>query len=472
MKQLIRIWTYSIIAIVVLSLQACNKTPEDWEDAPLRFSQTEVCFDTIFTTIGSVTQSFTVHNPHNIMLSVDVHLAGGTQSPYSINVDGTAGTSFSDVKIPPKDSIFVHVMVNINPNDQTLPFIVKDSIIFSRGRQVQDVDLVAFGQNARFIVADQGNSSLRYKIVAQAGEVVHWTNELPYVVYGGYAAVDSLGTLIIDPGTTIYFHHGAGLWVYRYGNIQAVGTVDQPITFRGDQLSRWYENDYAQWDRIWINEGVRDNHFEHCIIKNAFIGMQVEALSERLNNQTLLKCCIIRDTQGNGILARNTKLTAENCLISNNGSCSMQLEIGEFDLKHITLANYFSQSVRKNPALYLSNTYNNGLYQLIGDSRLSMQNSIIYGLMEDEVGIYSYDSDQASVESNFQNCLVKKRAPTSDFVQCIFNQDPHFTDHNAHDYTLQSSSPAIDAGIVIPTITTDLNGNARDDKPDIGAYEY
>jgi hypothetical protein len=321
-------------------------------------------------------------------------------------------------------------------------------------------------------VADQGSGSLRYKIIAHEHETVRWTNDLPYVVYGGFAAVDSLGTLIIEPGTTIYFHKGAGIWIYRYGNIQAQGTLDQPITFRGDQLNSWYDTDYNQWDRIWINEGTVDNIFENCVIQNAFIGLQLESLSQRLNNQTVIKNSIIKNTHNSGILARNSKLYMENCQVSNNGNCSLQLQIGDFNIKHTTIANYFSQSARPNPALYISNLYSSEPYDFIGEVNISMVNSIVYGLSEEEFAIYEYQSDQAPITAVFENCLIKKKSSISSFIQCILNQNPLFTNNNQQDYTLQSGSPAIDAGKVGLNIFTDLKGNPRDEHPDIGAYEY
>ena len=202
---------FTLISSILFS---CQKKESD-ENSKLAFSTEQVSFDTVFTTVGSVTQNFRVYNPHNYDVKVDIVLAGGRASAVSINVDGLSGTVFTDVESPARDSIFIHVKVNVNPNDQSLPFLITDSVIFRHGKTVQDVDLLAYGQNAHFIVADAGSGSLRYKIIAHEHEVAHWTNDLPYVIYGGYAAVDSLGTLIIDPGTKVYFHSGAGLWVYR-----------------------------------------------------------------------------------------------------------------------------------------------------------------------------------------------------------------------------------------------------------------
>lgn len=462
---------YLLVCLAALFSFSCQKDEVD-ENAKVEFSKQAINFDTVFTTIGSTTQNFTVRNPHNFSISLNIDLAGGSQSLFSINVDGVAGHHFSSVEIAPHDSIFIHVKVNINPNDQNTPFIVTDSIIFRNGNSTQDVDLLAYGQNANFIVANAGSGALRYKIIAGAHETVTWTNDKPYVIYGGYAAVDSLGTLIIEPGTKIYFHSGAGLWIYRYGNIQATGTTDEPIVFRGDKLSSWYDTDYAQWDRIWINEGTRNNRFENVVITNAFIGLQVEALNERLSNETILKNCIIKNTHNSGILARNCKITAENCQISNNGGCGLQLQIGDFDLKHLTIANYFSQSVRKFPALYVSNTYSDGVHDYIGNTATTLTNCIVYGSMADEIIVYKYENEEVTMDTRMENCLIRHSQALDCFINCIRNSDPLFTNHAQQDFTLRTGSPAIDAGKLGLSIHTDLTGNARDANPDIGAYEY
>lgn len=471
-KSTIKILYIALLVLAATATIGCHKEGPD-ENAKLGFSSSEVTFDTVFTTVGSVTKNFRVYNNNNFDVKVDVELAGGDHSAYSINVDGMSGHSFKDVEIPANDSIFVHVKVNIDPNDQTQPFLITDSVLFRHGTTIQDVDLVAFGQNAKFIVADAGSGSLRYKIIAHEHEVVHWTNELPYVIYGGYAAVDSLGTLIIDPGTTIYFHSNAGLWVYRYGNIQAVGTEDEPIVFRGDKLSSWYETDYAQWDRIWLNEGTADNRFEHVEITNAYIGLQVEALQEYLPGRTILKNCTIHNTYSNGILARAGRISAENCQISNNGSCGAELRIGEYDFRHVTLANYFSgSSARKNPTLFVSSSYSDGVYEYIGDCASSFTNCIVYGTLDDEVGISSSSAGGVSLEATFENCLLRTTSSHSGFLNCIRNQDPKFKAKTGQQYTLLEGSPAINAGKTGLGILYDIQGNPRDDQPDIGAFEW
>jgi len=462
------------IAVATLLPTSCNHNLFN-TDAILTFSTDTLMFDTVFTTTSSITRSFTVTNPTSEPVKLDIFLAGAGNSYYSINVDGRAGTEFHGVEIAAHDSIFVFVKVTINPVDQNNPYLITDSVVFQNENNRQSVQLVAFGQDAHFIVPDHLNSSMHYKIVAGEHQHTHWTNDKPWVIYG-WAVVDSLGTLTIDPGTRIYVHSGGGIWVYRYGNIQVNGTADQPVKFAGDRLEPFYASDYAQWDRIWINEGSADNVINHAIITNASIGLQVSALEEYLNNKTIVNNSIIHNNASTGVLARAANLEMTNCQISNNGEYSMQLQIGNFTLNHVTVANYYAH---QNESVALCNFFNGYEYNAngevisvttMGDAHLTCNNSIIYGISENEFATHSQTG--ASLSYSFHNCLLKKETLDNYFINCLKNIDPVFISKYEQNYCLMPESPAIDAGKTGLGITTDLLGRPRNGVPDIGAYEY
>lgn len=466
-----------VMAIFLLSTTiSCNHNRFN-ENADLVFSTDTLMFDTVFTTISSITRNFTVTNPTAEPMKLNIYLAGGNQSYYSINVDGVPGTEFHDVEIAPHDSIFVFVKVTINPTDQNTPYLVTDSVVFCNTQNRQSVQLVAFGQDAHFIVPDHLTSSMHYKIVAHEHEHVHWTNDKPWVIYG-WAVVDSLGKLTIDPGTQVYVHSGGGIWVYRYGNIHVNGTVDQPVRFAGDRLESFYATDYAQWDRIWINEGSQDNIISNAIITNAAIGLQVSALEEYLPNKTVVTNTIIQNNKNIGVLAQAANMEMTNCQISNNGEYSMALQVGDFKLNHLTVANFCVQSTRTNPAVMLANYYQTvqvnaageaeNVY-MVGKTNLECNNSIIYGYNDKEFAV----SKTSGADCNYQlnHCIVKRDTMNSHYVNC-FNKNPMFVYDAQQDYNLKENSPAINAGMTGLGITTDLLGRMREGNPDLGAYEY
>ncbi len=456
---------YILSLILSVSLISCD--PDTSGNGNLSFSSQEVTFDTVFTTIGSVTKSFTVHNKSGSTIKTDIRLASGSQSYYSMNVDGVPGINFEDVEIPAHDSIFVFVKVTINPGNQNTPFLVTDSIEFISGDHKQDVDLVAFGQDANFIIADSGPANLRYKVVAGANETTVWTNDKPYVVFG-WAVVDSLGTLEIEPGTKIYFHHNSGLWVYRYGHLEAVGTAADPILFRSDRLDEWFDSDFTQWNRIWIMEGNQDNILDHCIITNSFIGVQMEAFSEYTGNKTIISNSIIKNNQNSGVLARWADFEMTNTVVTNSGKCCLQLEVGNWEINNCTLANYAALGRDTTaPVVFVSNknTYDNSTYH----SSATFTNTIIYGSLNRE--LWQVKVGSYNLNTSYQNCLIKTYEVLPAFQSCLRNLDPRFENQAELDFRLKSTSPAINAGFQ-NGVTNDILGNPRTGNPDIGAYEY
>lgn len=458
---------FLILFVALISFCFIGCDPEENNNTTLKFSENQITFDTVFTTLGSITKFITIHNTSNTTLKTKIRLASGNQSYYSINVDGVAGISFDNVEIPAKDSIFIFVKVTINPGNQNTPFLVTDSIEFTTGTTKQDIDLIAYGQDANFIVADSGPAHLRYKIVAGANETTVWTNDKPYVVFG-WAVVDSLGTLQIQPGTKIYFHANSGLWVYRYGHLQAVGNKDNPILFRSDRLDEWYDSDFTQWNRIWIMEGTKDNVIDYAIVTNSFVGIQMEAFLEYTGNKTIISNTIIKNNQNSSVIARWADFNMTNCVVTNSGGCGLQLEVGKWNIKNSTIANYSALGRDTTaPVVYVSNksSFDNSSY----NSTASFENTIIYGNFARE--LVEYKNATYSLTTSYQNCIIKTYQVLPSFVSCLRNTDPQFVDRAILDFRLKSTSPAINAGFS-NGVLFDILGNPRTGNPDIGAYEY
>jgi hypothetical protein len=113
---------------------------------------------------------------------------------------------------------------------------------------------------------------------------------------------------------------------------------------------------------------------------------------------------------------------------------------------------------------------------------VTFKNSIIYGeggIVDDEV-LLNKKGNSFSVK--FINVLYKSKSDISSLVQIqssIKNQSPLFDSINTskpfYNFRLKSfpKSPAIDAGVVVPGISFDLDGKTRvlGTAPDLGAYE-
>ena len=469
----------AVLSLLLLSSCRKDETINTDPSLMLSFSTDSVMFDTVFTTMGSTTRKLMVYNPNeNAVMISRVHLAGGVNSPYTVNIDGSSGTEVRDIEIGGKDSMYVFVRVTVDPVNGNLPLVVKDSVIFETNGNVQDVDLISWGQNAHFIVADVHTPGLPpYSIIAAEGEHIHWENDIPYVIVG-YGVVDSTASLTIDAGCKIHFYNNSGLWIYKNASIQVNGTMEEEVVFQGVRLEQDYQDVPAQWDRILINESDVNSEFNYAVIKNAVIGIQAETFDEGQGNTLFLNNTKILNMQGWGIFTRFYTIEANNILVANAGSSCLNLTSGgHYSFKNSTFANYWSYSSRKDPLLHLANYYivytQDGQEVHVGDvEQAYFGDCILYGAVENEVLIDEYDGVSTVFNYQFDHSLLK--APLTEdehFVNCLFNEDPLFKDYTVNDFHLDTLSPAINKGIPMGN-PFDMDGIERGETPDIGVYEW
>jgi hypothetical protein len=472
----------------VLCLLSCRKDLTDTSPSDkLKFSSDSILFDTVFTTIGSTTKILQLYNTHSKKIKISsIRLAGGSNSMFSLNINGTYTTSASDMEIAPHDSMFIFVKVTVNPNNKNNPLIVKDSIFFLTNGNQQNIKLVAWGQDAHFIVPDTHINGLPpFRIIAkEGGPPVVWNNDKPYVIYG-YAVVDSTGSLTINEGVKVYLYNNAGFWVYKGGSITVNGTKDNPVIFQGTRLETDYRNIPGQWDRIWLNEGSTDNVINYAVIKNAFVGIQAETLNSVMGNKLLLSNTVIQNCSGFGVLARNYTINAGNCLIDNCGQYGIALTRGgAYDFRNCTLGNYWNFNSRQTPSLVLNNYITDDNGNDIGDFNLTKAyfgNCILWGNMDEEILLDS-NKHNTKFNYNFDNCIIKTQNSKLKTHNPKPKQDPLFVNFNLYNFHLQTTSPAKNAGdynIINnepdPTLNNilklDLDGNIRSTGSiDLGAY--
>ncbi|MDP4291181.1 MAG: hypothetical protein Q8908_08875 [Bacteroidota bacterium] len=480
-----------LAAMLVLAaslLESCNPADKIDSSPSLRlgFSADTVLFDTVFTSIGSSTRSFMIynHSNHRIRIS-DIRLAGSAASPFRINIDGQPGNSFSNVDIDAHDSLFAFVRVTINPNDQNAPFIQEDSLLFNLNGNHQKVHLVAWGQNAHYIVADTRQAGLPpFKIIAHRHETVTWTADKPYIIYG-YGVVDSTARLVIGAGARVYFHNGSGLWVYRGGSLNVNGTIDHKVLFQGDRPESFYSDVPGQWDRIWINEGDADNEIDYAVIRNGYTGIQAETLDKPGTGKLILNNTIISNMTGYGLLTKQYNVQASNLLIYDAGIQSLYLAAGgSYDFRHCTFANYWNQSLRSPPSVRLSNYYlsadaTGNIVRLKGDlKRAYFGNCQVIGNMDDELqpdndptaGTFNWLFDHSAV----QTLSVSDASHYVSSVRIVNQYVRYPIDTVIPAVRDIGSLDVINASPVSSLLKYDLLGNDRtlDGKPDAGAIEY
>ena len=476
-----------LLFIVGIFLFSCRKEQPINTDpsVTLILSEEVILFDTVFSTVGSTTKRFYVKNPSSEKIIVSsIRMAEGVTSNFSMNVDGVPGNKIENVEIPGNDSIFIFVKVTVDPQNSNSPLVIKDSILFEYNTNQQHVKLTAWGQDAHYIVADQVfQGSLKYKIVAAENHNETWVNDKPYLIYG-YAVIDSTGQLNIDAGCRLHFYNNSGMWVYKGGTLRVNGTLDDPVTFQGSRLEPAYKELPGQWDRIWINEGSKDNVINYAIIKNGFIGIQAETLGAPTGNRLIVNNTFVRNMTGIGLLSRFYRIIAGNTVFANCGAYAVALTSGgKYDFRHCTIGNYWNYTARQTPSLVVTNYYENPSNGIIYSGDLDSAyfgNCVVYGLNSEEILLDS--TSGAHYTYKFENCLLKTElaTTTSRFVNCVANQDVLFKDRSNNNYELATGSGAIDKGNVniiyssVLNLLNDIKGNSRmvNPPPDLGAYDY
>lgn len=231
----------ALAGILVLLICSCKKESFITStDARLLLSADTIKFDTVFTTVGSVTQSFKIFNGNDQKLLLSkVKLMGAATSAYRININGVAAFEQDNIEIASNDSIYVFVTVSINPNAATLPFIISDSILVNYNGNDRFVQLQAYGQNAHFL----SSSLISTNTV--------WPNDLPYVILGGIR-IDTNINLTISQGCKIYLHANAPFIVD--GTLMVNGVKGNEVQFASDRLDEPYKNFPGGWQGIYFRE--------------------------------------------------------------------------------------------------------------------------------------------------------------------------------------------------------------------------
>lgn len=456
------------VAYCLLLTSSCKKDSFiTSEFARVNITADTLKYDTVFTTIGSITKSFKIINDNNQKLRLSkVKLMGGATSAYKMNVNGTAGSEVTNLDIEANDSIYVFVSVTVNPNAANLPFIVSDSILINYNGSNRYVQLQAYGQNANF---------LRNRVLT--GNVL-WTNNLPYVILGSIR-IDTTASLTIQAGCKIYSHATAPFIVD--GTLIINGTKTSPVIFTGDRLDEDYKDLPASWPGIYFRGSSKNNVLTYAIVKNANQGIVTEKPSVNANPKVILHQCIVDNAFDAGILCVNSSLQADNSLISNCGSNINITYGGVYNFTHCTVAAYSTNFLtHKNPALNISNFTQQGSSILTADLNAVFRNSIFWGdggIIENEISVNKQGANTFNVlfEKNLYRSLVD---PSNSLLNGnIKNADPSFdsinVSKNIFDFrvTKIAIAPGINAGVATGFLKDLDDKNRNAGLPDIGCYE-
>jgi len=446
----------------------------------LEFSTDTLTFDTVFTTLGSATSKILVYNRNNAALRISqIAIVGGRESTFRINVDGAVNpdNTFKDIEIRANDSLYIFVAITVDPTNSNSPVFIEDSLIFLTNGVKQNIKLQAFGQDMEI---------LRNKNILNDTTL---TDTKPYLVYGNLV-IDTAKTLTLNPGCKLFFHNNANLVVY--GNLKAVGTLEKPISLRGDRLDKIkfetpfpYNNVSGQWGGLYLLWKDGNHLLKHVNMNSGYVGIYFSNDDRNTLPKLEISDCRIHNFLLYGLVVQNGNVTVSNTEISNTSSYSVYLNGGKHSFFQSTIVNYFNNSSvqpaprDKKPAVMIMNL------NRVAPMETIFRNCVISGSYENEFSLASRFMDQ--YKGTFDHCYIRK-TKAMDLPQFSDNRWYEINDtvfksirydyekSTYFNFTPDSVSPA--RGLADKTIAAqfplDLNGNNRleDNEPDAGAYEW
>lgn len=495
----------SLFLIFVLSFLSLISCRNDFDFEPsngseLRFSKDTVYLDTIFSNIGSSTYTLKVYNNSDKNIKIpSLKLGKGENSNFRLMVDGIAGKVFNNIELLAKDSmfIFVETTVDIKSLSSQKDFLYNDQIQFSSGSNNQNVELVTLVKDAVFLYPQKFADGTKETLPFNGEEIegfflnendpingneLNWTNDKPYVIYG-YAAVPSNKTLEIEAGTQIHFHDNSGILVANSGNINAVGTIQNPVIFQGDRLEPSFEETPGQWGSIWLTVGSNGN-FENTIIKNATVGLLINKNQNTVNLHNVQ----IYNASDFGILGRAAQIKGTNIVTNNCGQAGLGCTFGgSYQFIHSTFANFWN---KPNQTAVLIDDYD-GTAEFEIQQAL-FQNCIIYGSSSESL-IMNKKSTNSNFNIKFENSLIKFTDYSNAafgtfpydfnnsayFSNCLVARNstqfkPYFKNSGKNQMMITSKSTdiiGIGNQIIAQQVPLDILGKSRISQPDLGAYQ-
>lgn len=495
MKNLI---TYSLLIVAFLVSFSCRK---DFSTIPstgnLTFSTDTVFLDTVFSNISSSTYALKVYNNSSDDIAIPSITLGRQDSYYRLNVDGIPGTSFENVSLRAKDSLYILIEGTLDYISQNP--LYTDSIVFDAGDKIQNVKLVTLVHDAHFIYVNNEtdlDTIVPYFISGAGFRKIHYltdeeisifndiTNEKSIVFYG-YCGVSEGKNLTIAANKKLHFHNSSALVIEKDASLIINGTLSEKVFIEGDRLEPEFSETPGQWDAIWLRAGSTSNNINYLNSRNSSYGIVCDSISSDGSTPTLtIKNTELYNNSEIGLLANQTNIIGENVVIGNSRTASFTIiNGGTYDFNHTTLANYWSGSIRRGNTLQISNINSNEeLENPIFNLTANFTNTVIDGSSSKE--IYLEQNENDTFDFVFQNCMIKydgtSEEPLYDFtdtnhyLNILTNVKADYLDTSLNKFEIGEESELIDQADQTNANRTplDIIETDRTSAPDIGAYQH
>ena len=447
----------------LLTAISCNRDDISFENPTqaLRFSADTLFLDTVYNQVRSETYAVKIYNDEDKdVLIPKISLETGNASLYRINVDGKAGTDFTNIPLRKKDSLYI--FVEIAPIANAPEAIAEDKINIETGVGMQHVTLFSVVQDAEFYIQTETNPNI---LTANTT----WTNEKAKIIVGNLT-LEAGKTLDIQQGTKIYFHKNSGLKISKNAKLNVLGDLNQEVIFRGDRNDTKYDTIPKNWNGISLDTGAELN-MNYARVFGGTRGLELMESTANITNS------IFHTHQEFGIFAVKSTITASNLVMNNCGEADLGISKGgNVKLTHCTLANYWDlNAALPGLSIYATNEYSGGPSLEQGPLNLTIFNSIIYGDAENAV-VFKPTSGQIFT-TNIQYSLLKYGSDAGYNVDGtnIKDKDPLFQNYFTQKMNLRvkDDSPAKGKGntAIALGVPRDIVNVLRTASPTMGAYQ-
>ncbi len=462
------------IFLAVVCLAGCSD--DDYSTSSslwLTLSTDTITFDTVFTTIPTQMHDFWVYNrtKSSVRLS-SVSLQRGNQTGFRVNVDGiylgsTAGYQTAEVEIRQGDSIRVFVELTATATGGVTPQLIEDNIVFTLASgNVQQVNLRAYAWDALIL-----DSPVIY-------EDITYDSSRPIIIYGTMT-IDTLATVTLLPGTTLYFRDDAGMDVY--GTLLSQGAQGNEVVLRGYRLDNLfdylpYDRVSGQWQGIHLHESSYGNRLDYTDLHSAFDGIVIDS-ADVTRSKLIVNASTIHNCQGYCLKSKVANIEVYNSQLTNALNDCFYIDGGTAIVNNCTLAQFYPYDANRGVAFRFSASTTDVVFACV--------NTLITGYSSDEVQLEDFTN---TLYYSFDHCVIRlvvdETVSPELFTNIIYETEDdsiaggvnHFVEADTYnmryDFHLVSTSSAIDNADIGTAMGSDRDGVVRDELPDIGAYEY
>ena len=461
---------------------SCEDRLSNNPEAGISFSVDTLRFDTVFTTKGSATKVVMAYNKGKEAVMIE-SVSFSNNDNFRYNIDGESKKEeLHDIILRGGDSIFMFVKATIDPQDESKPVLIEDSVVFRVNQKRQVLYVEAISQDVIVLRGD----TIEEKVELGGGK--------PYLVYD---TVIWGGNVLMKEGTRFYMHDNA-VMVFLSG-LQVAGTRDNPVVIRGDRFDNILRDipyDYAsgKWGGIFLIRSPElmmnpNYNLNYLDIHSGMFGLFCESDKTKDLPTLRMRNCRLHNFSAYGLVLENMNADIVNTEISNCANYCVYLAGGKHTFIHNTIANFFNykkenvsiHSVGREDvaAVYISDLSKNQVR-----TEAIFKNNIISGWRRNNITLATALPDR--YDGVFLGNLLRNDSLSTDlFPYNCYEQDEdtvfnriYFSreEHTYYDFRLDSVSPARDIAdsltAVMYPLDRDGNNRLKDGKPDAGCYEW